>query len=213
MNMLMDASGLISALAIGVGVAAACGFRVFLPLLVLGVGCRAGLIEPGTTMAWVASTPALVALSTAATLEVLAYYIPWVDHLLDVLATPAAAVAGGLAMAVPLLGVSGSMDPVLVGATSLLAGGGVATTVQLGTVAARAASTVTTAGIGNPVIATAENTAASVLAVVAVVAPIVIGLVLLLAAWWLARKWWGGRRTASARLSGPRLAPATAPVR
>jgi len=185
--------GMISALGVGVGLAAACGFRVFVPLLVLSVAVRAGLVEPGAAMAWVGSLPAVMALATASVLEVAGYYVPWVDHALDVVATPAAAVAGGLALAVPLLGSAAHVDPMLTGAASLLAGGGLAATVQLGTVALRAGSTATTGGLGNPVVATAENTAASVLAVVAVVAPIVVGLVLLAAAW-LAWRMWFGRR-------------------
>src|SRR5688572_2841152 len=85
------------AICAGVALAAACGFRVFLPLLGLSVGVASGALKPGAGMAWVGSMPALIVLGVASVLEVAAYYIPVVDHLLDTIASPAAVAAGTVA--------------------------------------------------------------------------------------------------------------------
>ncbi|MEW6268276.1 MAG: DUF4126 domain-containing protein [Thermodesulfobacteriota bacterium] len=85
--------------ALGIGLAAACGLRVFLPLLVVGVAARHGYLTLGEGFGWLASDAALVALGTATVIEVVAYHVPFLDHLLDVLATPSAVVAGTVATA------------------------------------------------------------------------------------------------------------------
>src|SRR4051812_25042439 len=81
-------------IAIGLGLAAASGLRVFIPLLALGIGGATGHVALADGWQWLAGAPALLALGTAAVLEVVAYAIPWLDHLLDAIATPAALVAG-----------------------------------------------------------------------------------------------------------------------
>ena len=185
------------ALIVGLGLAAACGLRVFLPLLVLSLGARAGLIHPGDSFAWVASWPAIIALSTATIVEIAGYYIPWVDNALDTIATPAAAISGTLAVLIGTHGHVDSIHPMLSWAGALI-GGGVATTVQTGTVAARSASTVTTAGIANPILSTLENIGAAILSFLAVAIPIGLGLILLaIVGWYVSR-----------RLRKPTLAPA-----
>ena len=85
--------------AIGLGLAAAAGFRVFVPLLALGLASRQGWLSLAPGFEWLASTPTLVAFGTATVVEVLAYHVPFLDHLLDVVATPSAVVAGTLASA------------------------------------------------------------------------------------------------------------------
>ena len=79
---------------LGIGLAAACGFRVFLPVLVMGVGARAGALDLAEGFEWMAGTPALLALAVATVCEIGAYYIPWLDNVLDVAAMPAAVTAG-----------------------------------------------------------------------------------------------------------------------
>lgn len=180
----------------GLGLAAACGFRVFVPMFVLAIAHRAGAVELGPGTAWLGSTPAVVALGTATLLEVVGYWVPWLDHLLDSVATPAAVVAGTLVAGSQLA----DLGPMMQWGCALIAGGGVAAAVQATTVVARAGSTATTAGIANPVIATVESAGAAALSVVSVVAPIVAGVLLLgvlvVVAWTLWR--WRGRRVAAA---------------
>jgi len=172
---------LLGSVGLGLGLAAACGLRVFVPLLVMSLATRLGVVTPGESFAWLGSWPALVALSTACAMELAGYYLPWVDHMLDTVATPMATIAGATVAGAALVGAGGAegLPPILQWAAPLLAGGGVATTVQLGSVALRGVSTVTTGGIGNPVVATAENAMSVVLSIVAVVVPILAAVIVL----------------------------------
>lgn len=164
---------------LGVGLAAACGFRVFLPFLVMGVAARAGALDLSQDFEWMVGTPALLAFGTAAILEIGAYYIPWLDNLLDVAAMPAAVTAG--------IAVAGAnietASPLLDWALAAVAGGGAAAGVQTGTTLLRGASTMMTAGIGNPVVSTGEAGAAAGLSLLAVTMPVLaLAAVLLLVA-------------------------------
>ncbi len=166
------------ALCVGVSLAAACGFRVFVPMLVMALGVRLGGLEIDENLAWLGSDTAIACLGAATLAEVLAYYIPVVDNLLDTIAGPAALVAG----AVVTGGMLGDLPDWLQWGTGIVAGAGAAGTVQLGTTALRAAGTATTAGVGNPVISTMENIFATIGSVLAVLLPIlaVVGSVLII---------------------------------
>ncbi len=122
-----------------------------------------------------ASLPAVIALGCATVLEVGAYYVPWLDNLLDSISTPAATIAGmGVAAAS-----FGEVDPMLKWSLALIAGGGSAGAIQLGTVALRATSSVTTGGLGNPLISTGEGAAATGFSLMAILLPILAALVLI----------------------------------
>ena len=167
----------------GVALAAACGFRVFLPLLALGIGTAAGAISPGESMRWVGSAPALAAFGVATALEVGAYYVPWLDHALDTLASPGAVAAGILVAAATMP----DTHPVVKWTAAVVAGGGSAGVVQAGTVMTRALSGATTGGLGNPLVATVELALALVLAVLAVVVPIVAAVLVVWVFVWAGR--------------------------
>jgi hypothetical protein len=139
-------------LMVGLGLSAACGFRVFVPLLVLSIAGYSGHVQFAQGFQWLASEPALIAFSVATLLEIAAYYIPVVDNFLDSVATPAAVVAGTLVTASMVTNVS----PFLQWSLAAVAGGGIAGVVQGATVITRGASTALTAGLGNPVVATVE---------------------------------------------------------
>lgn len=166
---------------IGLGLAAACGFRVFVPLLVLAIASKAGMVELGSGLNWVGSTEAILAFGTASLLEVVAYWIPWLDHALDTLASPAAVVAGTLAAA-SQFGDVAHVSPLMQWASALVAGGGVAGVVQAANVTTRAGSTLTTAGIANPIISAAQSVLAVVVSIVSIVAPVLGAILLLLIA-------------------------------
>lgn len=153
---------------IGVGLAAACGFRVFVPLLVMGATARLGWFDPSPGFAWLAATPALVAFAAATALELAAAHVPWVDHALDVIAAPLAVMAGALTMA----GALGEASPLLRWSLALIAGGGTAGLFHGLNAMLRVGSTATTAGFGNPVFATIETAGSFVLALVAVLVPL-----------------------------------------
>jgi hypothetical protein len=171
--------------AIGVGLSAACGFRVFVPLLVAGVAARVGFLTLSPGFEWLGTDPALVALGTATVLEVLAYFVPWLDHLLDAFATPMAVVAGILASAAVLT----DLPPVLKWGLAVIAGGGAAGLVQGASVLMRVKSAALTGGLANPVIALFELAAALLTSVFAIAVPLLaVALVLALCvlAFWLA---------------------------
>ncbi len=86
---------------VGVGLAAACGFRVFVPLLGISLAAQTGHLELASGFGWIGSPVAAAAFGVATLLEVGAYLVPWVDNALDALASPAAVVAGTIAMAYP----------------------------------------------------------------------------------------------------------------
>lgn len=167
--------GTLLSLALGLGLAAACGFRVFVPLLALGLAVRAEYVEVSQGFAWVATEAALVAFGVATLLEIGGYYVPWIDNLLDTVATPTAVVAGILATA----SVVTDTSPLLRWTLAVLAGGAASMGVQAITVAARQVSSVATLGFGNAVLATGEALGAVAMAVLAILVP-VLGFFLVL---------------------------------
>jgi Domain of unknown function (DUF4126) len=173
-------------LLIGLGLAAACGFRVFVPLLVMSLASRAevGHLVLGPHFAWIGSTPALIAFSVATVLEIAGYYIPWVDNLLDTIATPTAIVAGIIVTASAV----SDMSPFLKWTLAVLAGGGTTAVFQGITATARHISSFTTGGLGNPVLATAEAGGSALLAVLAITLPVVAFLCVIWLIWFGAKK-------------------------
>ncbi len=153
---------------LGVGLSAACGFRIFVPFLLVGIGARTGHVTLGPPFAWMAATPALIAFGFATVLEIAAYYIPWLDHVLDLVATPASVVAGMVMTASVVTG----LDPMLKWTLALIAGGGIAGTVQALTVGMRKVSLLTTGGLANPIVSTAELLGSVLLTVLAIVLPL-----------------------------------------
>lgn len=172
------------AVSIGIGLAAATGFRVFAPLLVAGLAARWGMLPLADGFAWLSSTGALITLGTASVLEVAAYYVPGVDHVLDILASPAAMVAGVIASA----SVMADIPPAILWPVAIIGGGGVAGLTKASSAVVRAKAGLTTAGLANPVVATGETAGAVGVAIAAIVIPIVCLLVVMAAVLWLARR-------------------------
>jgi Domain of unknown function (DUF4126) len=166
-------------IALGVGLAAATGFRVFLPMLVVSVAAYTEHLPLSDNFAWLGTPSALMMLGVAALVEILAYYIPGVDNLLDTLATPAAVVAGTVVSAAVIT----DLPPMLKWTTAIIAGGGVAGLTQGVTALLRAKSTVLTAGVGNSVIATAELGGSLLVSLLALAAPLIALLVVIVFLW------------------------------
>ncbi|NBD95893.1 MAG: DUF4126 family protein [Gammaproteobacteria bacterium] len=180
--------GVVSAVMAGICLSAAAGLRVFIPILALGLAGRFELLPLGEQFAWMTSEPFLVIVGIAALLEAGAYYVPLVDNLLDVLATPAA-LAGGTVIVSSLLP---EMNPVAQWSAAALLGGGTAGIVQGSTVVARGLSTASSGGLANPLLSTGE-TGGSVAAVsLALLVPVAFGVVVILGlialVIWLARR-------------------------
>jgi hypothetical protein len=159
---------------VGIGLAASCGFRVFAPLLVVSGASNAGYLELADGFSWMGTWPALVAFAVAAVVEIGAFYVPWLDNLLDALVSPIAVVAGAVLFAA----VAFELDPFLRWSLAIIAGGGSAALVQGGTVLTRATSTTTTAGLANFVVSTVETIAGFVFSVLAIVVPLFAVLLL-----------------------------------
>lgn len=153
---------------LGIGLSAACGFRIFVPFLLVGIAARTGHVALGSSFAWMATTPALIAFGVATAAEIGAYYVPWLDHMLDLLASPASVIAGMVMTAAVVTG----LDPMLKWTLALIAGGGIAGTVQALTVGTRKVSLLTTGGLGNPLVSTAELCGAVILTVMAIAVPL-----------------------------------------
>ncbi len=171
--------------ALGLGLAACSGFRVFVPLLAASVAHRAGWLPSSQGFEWLSSWPALLMLATATGAELVGYYVPFFDHLLDTLTTPASFIAGTLLMTSSLT----HLDPTLRWTLGILVGGGAAGLVQGSTALLRAGSTATTGGLANPLFATLENVLAVVgtlftLLLPLVAAGLVLGLLVFLASRW-----------------------------
>lgn len=164
------------ALIIGVGLAASCGFRVFAPMLVAGLAVRNGWLDPSGSFAWISTTPALIAFSAATIVEAVAYYVPWLDNLLDTIASPLAVISGILLSASML----GNVSPLMQWSLAIIAGGGAAAAVQGGTVLTRLASTTTTGGTANFLLTTIETVASLLFAILSIIAPILSLIALLL---------------------------------
>jgi hypothetical protein len=179
---------LVLSLCLGIGLAAACGFRVFVPLLGINVAALSGHLALAEGFEWLGTWPAFGCFLSATVLEITAYYVPWLDNLLDTIATPAAVVAGTIVTA----SVVTDMSPLMQWSLALIAGGGTAGIIQSTTVVARGTSTATTAGMGNFVLATGELVASIGTTLLAMLLPIlcaaavVLGVTLM--TFWLTRQ-------------------------
>ncbi len=154
---------------LGIGLGAACGFRIFVPMLVASIAIHGGFISVNPDFQWLGSVPALIALSVATLAEILAYYIPAVDNFLDLLGAPVTCVAGTLLAA----GFITDMAPMLQWGLAVITGGASAGVIHCGLAAIRASSTTLTAGLGNSVVNTLETASASVMSLLACILPFV----------------------------------------
>ena len=169
----------IIALCLGIALSAACGFRVFMPPLAMSIAANYGGFNLSPELAWLGSYPAMIVLAVAVIVEILAYYIPVVDNLLDLIEIPTAITVGTVLTAANL----GDIDPVLQWSLAVIAGGGTAGIIESATSMTRLASTSMTGGIGNIFLATMEALSAAVLSILALTLPLlaaglVIGLLI-----------------------------------
>ena len=163
---------IITAVALGIGLSASTGFRVFIPMLVASLAAKFGVFHPTGGFEWLGSMPAIITFGAATVAEILAYYIPFVDNLLDSITTPLAVGAGTLLMT-SVLPIDNNMMKWVIG---FIVGGGAAATIQGGSVLARLTSSKFTGGAGNHAVATGENVAAAGASSLALVIPIIIAV-------------------------------------
>ncbi|WP_226063468.1 DUF4126 domain-containing protein [Kaistella polysaccharea] len=153
----------------GIGLAAATGFRVFLPMFAVSLASYMGWIPVNDSFQWLAGLPVLITTAIATVVEILAYYIPFVDHILDTMSVPLATIAGSVMFASQFA----DMGTFPQWALALIAGGGTAAAISSGFAGTRVASTATTGGLGNSVVATTETAGAGVMSFLAMAAPVI----------------------------------------
>ena len=173
---------IIMATLMGISLAAASGFRVFLPPFLLSLAARFNVVWfldidlIGTQFEFFTSTLSIVVLGIATVAEFAAFYAPWIDNALDTIATPASIMAGVAMTAIVLEG----NDPIIQWTIAIVAGGGVAATIQSATVATRGLSSTFTFGLGNSAVATGENVASVALTLIAILIPFLSAFFVLL---------------------------------
>ena len=176
----MDVVQTLLSLSLGLGLAAACGFRVFIPPLMMGVGSRLDLYKLEGSFVWDDDTWAIAIFAVATLLEIGGYFIPWIDNLLDAVATPAAIIGGIFVTSASL---EGELDPSAQWTLSVIAGGSVSGVIQLGTVATRAISTGTTGGLANPIISLLEAVASILCILISLFLVAIIPIVIIFLIW------------------------------
>jgi len=172
---------------IGIGLATATGFRVFLPIFFLSLGTYLKIVPLDAEYAWIGTLPAVIATGIATITEIIAYYIPFVDNLLDSITVPLATIAGSILFASQFTEVNNWIQWSL----ALIAGGGTAATISSVLAGTRAASSGTTAGIANPVISTVETIGSTIMSILAIFLPIlavIIALIILFLAFKYGKK-------------------------
>ena len=172
----MDSS-ILTNIAMGIALSACAGFRVFIPMLAGALAGHFNIISLPADMQWLGSWPAIMCFGTAAIAEDGAYYIPFIDNLLDTIATPLS-VGAGTVLASSILPI-GDQEPLVRWGIGLLAGGSVAGTIQMGTGLLRLFSSKATLGTGNALVATTENAAAVSITTLSFLIPIVIAALLI----------------------------------
>jgi hypothetical protein len=172
----MSTEATILAALMGLSLASASGFRVFLPPFLLSIAVRTDTLVnldlSDTSFAIFDSNAAVLILGIACLAEFAAYYVPWLDNLLDTIATPAAVLSGVGMSSMVLVGT----DPIMQWSFAIIAGGGSAGTIQLTTVAIRGLSSTLTLGFGNSFVASGENIASVVLTIAALLAPLIAAI-------------------------------------
>ena len=178
---------------IGIGLAAASGFRVFLPMFAVSLASYMGWIPMNENFQWLAGLPTLITTGIATVVEILAYYIPYVDHLLDTASVPLATIAGSIMFAAQFT----DLGTFPTWALALIVGGGTAAAISSGFAGTRAASTATTGGLGNSIVATTETAGAGMMTFLALAAPVIAflaAIALVIVVFILGRKIWNKLR-------------------
>jgi hypothetical protein len=164
----------------GIGLSAASGFRIFIPFLVISIASLTGNLTLADSFSWIGTYAALIAFGVATILEIAGYYIPWVDNILDTITSPMAVIAGVILMASVVTDIS----PLFKWTLAIIAGGGIAGTIQALTGVTRIASSVTTGGLGNPAVSTVESGSSLTLSAFAIFIPVIAAIVVIVLLVW-----------------------------
>lgn len=157
----------------GIGLSAACGFRIFVPLLILNLASVYGCINLTPGFEWIGGHYATITFALATVLEIIAYYVPWLDNLMDTVASPVSIIAGTIVAASVITDMPSSLKWLV----AIIAGGGIAGLLQGSTALLRGKSSLFTGGIGNATVSTLELVGSVITSLLAIILPI-IGFIL-----------------------------------
>jgi hypothetical protein len=180
----------------GFGLAAPAGLNAWLPLLIVGLAGRINVIQLHEPYNTLSNTWVLVALCVLLFIEIMADKIPAIDSVNDVIHTFIRPAAGAILFAAQNDAIGG-LPPALALILGLVAAG----SVHAVKASVRPVVTVTTGGMGNPLISILEDVIAAVSTILALIVPLVAGvlfLVFLVAVVRLVLRW--RRRRVAARL-------------
>ncbi len=161
---------------LGIGLAASVGFRIFLPLFALSLAAYFGVWELNESWQWIGSLAALITFGVATVVEIFAYFIPWVDNVLDGLALPLAGIAGTAVMVSTIA----NLDPVVTWSLAIIAGGGTATAIKGANATGRLTSSATTGGLANPIVSTVETGTAVVVSTASILVPPIAAILVII---------------------------------
>lgn len=173
----MDTIQIIFALLMGFSLAATCGLRAFLPLLIISLGAKAGFIDLSTSFGWMESWPAIIVFGTATVLEILADKVPAVDHVLDAAGMIVRPIAGAVAASSLIQG----MNPLMTLVVGIIVGATIAGIVNAIKGTARGISTAVTGGVANPVVSVAEDGATALTGVLSLIVPYITAVAIIVA--------------------------------
>ncbi|ACB54123.1 hypothetical protein cce_4775 [Crocosphaera subtropica ATCC 51142] len=160
---------------LGLALSASCGFRVFVPLLIISIGAVENWITLPEDLLWLDSNQAIILFSVASLVEVILYYFPWLDNALDMITLPLASIVG--------IWVTQSylpeMTPLAQWTLAIIAGGGTAGITKTLNSLLRVGSTATTGGLSNPIFSTIELIGATIIATMGMIIPVAMGVVII----------------------------------
>lgn len=168
----------ITGLSTAFGLSGSAGLNAYIPLLLVALAARFPVSDPLVKLQppydLMGSWWAIGLLAVLLVVEIVADKIPAVDTVNDGIQTFVRPAAGAILFA-GSANVITDIHPILALGAGLLVAGGVHATKT----AARPVVTVTTAGVGNPIVSTLEDIVALVVSLLALVLPIVAALLLL----------------------------------
>lgn len=160
---------------LGLALSASCGFRVFVPLLIISTAAVENWVNLPEDLVWLDSNQAIILFGVASLAEVMLYYFPWLDNALDIITLP---LASGVGIWVTQSYLP-EMTPLAQWTLAIIAGGGTAGLTKGLNSLLRVGSTATTGGLSNPIFSTIELLGAAVIATMAMIIPVAMGFVIL----------------------------------
>lgn len=190
----------VTAVITGLGLAGAAGLNAYVPLLVVGLLGRFGVLHLSAPYDSLSDTPVLIVLGVLFAIEFLADKVPGVDSVNDVVQTVVRPAAGAVLMA-GSLGIGTNLPPWVGVVAGIITAGGIHATKA----AARPVVNVSTAGVGGPVVSLVEDGVSLVASLLAVLAPLLLVVFVAALVWW-GRRTWLRRREARAAARGAQRA-------